>query len=182
MTRYVPSPHYRDAGLAAAVFGLFSAWCGLRWVPAWAASGLFLLSAAVLFFLALRPAIELHPDCLRVGRRRIAWPEIRRVDHSGSLAVLIVHLTTEGNRRLTLIYPGDAESAAGLLSGLRRSAREALIDGRPYREYWREAGATSRQAPRYRLLRPEDEEEVERMSQRLKSVRHLDPDNSGDEK
>ena len=37
-------------------------------------------------------------------------------------------------------------------------------------------------APRYRILRPEDEAEVERLYQRLKTVGNLDQKNSTDEK
>ena len=37
-------------------------------------------------------------------------------------------------------------------------------------------------APRYRVLRPEDEEEVERLYFLLKTVGHIDPRNSGDER
>ena len=37
-------------------------------------------------------------------------------------------------------------------------------------------------SPRYRLLLPEDEAEVERLYQLLKTVGHLDPKNTGDEK
>jgi hypothetical protein len=85
-----------------------------------------------------------------------------------------------------LRYPGDPESANSLLRHLRRSAREALIDGIPYRQFWGEpvrrcSEARALPSPQYRLLRPEDEAEVERLYQRLKTVRHLDPDNSTDE-
>jgi hypothetical protein len=38
------------------------------------------------------------------------------------------------------------------------------------------------QIPRYRILRPEDEAEVERLYQRLKTVGNLDQKNSTDEK
>jgi hypothetical protein len=37
-------------------------------------------------------------------------------------------------------------------------------------------------APRYRVLRPEDEEEVERLYFLLKTVGHIDPRNSGDDR
>ena len=37
-------------------------------------------------------------------------------------------------------------------------------------------------APRFRVLRPEDEEEVERLYFLLKTVGHIDPRNSGDER
>jgi hypothetical protein len=70
---------------------------------------------------------------------------------------------------------------------MRRLSRDALIDGIPYRQYWGEVlapGNERRQAtlPRYRILRPEDEAEVERLYQRLKTVGNLDQKNSTDEK
>jgi len=71
-----------------------------------------------------------------------------------------------------------------LLRHLRRYSREALLDGVPYGQFWGEPpSAAPKQIPppRYPLLRPEDEEEVERMLQRLKSVGRLDPRGS-DEK
>jgi hypothetical protein len=37
-------------------------------------------------------------------------------------------------------------------------------------------------SPKYRVLRPEDEIEIERLYQRLKTVGHLDPKNSSDDK
>ena len=61
-----------------------------------------------------------------------------------------------------------------------------MIDGIPYRQYWGEllGGGEAKQlnAPRYRVLRPEDEEEVERLYFLLKTVGHIDPRNSGDER
>lgn len=186
MTRYVPSRHYLQAGLTAVLFGLFSLWCGLRWPPALAAAALFAASAVALLYLAGRPAIEIHESHLAIGRRHILWNDIRRVDRAGSLALLMVTLTLFDESRVLLVYPGDVDSANSLLRHLRRHSREALIEGRPYREFWGEALPREESrplaSPRYRLLRPEDEAEVERLYQRLKSVRHLDPDNSGDEK
>jgi hypothetical protein len=74
-----------------------------------------------------------------------------------------------------------------LLRHLRRFASDALIDGIPYRQYWGELlapGSERKQVPttRYRILRPEDEAEVERLYQRLKTVGNLDQKNSSDEK
>ena len=61
-----------------------------------------------------------------------------------------------------------------------------MIDGIPYRQYWGEMLGMSetRQlaAPRHRVLRPEDEEEVERLYFLLKTVGHIDPRNSGEER
>lgn len=187
MTRYVPSRHYRYAGLAALAFGAFSAWCGWSWTPAYAAALLFFASAGMLLLLAFRPPIEVHESHLAIGRRHIPWMDIRRLDRSGWASLLLVQITLFDNSRVLLVYPGDPDSVNSLLRHIRRSAREALIDGTPHREFWGDrppAAAETRAmpSPRYRLLLPEDEAEVERLYQKLKTVRHLDPENSPDEK
>lgn len=143
-------------------------------------------SAAVLLYFATRPAVEIYETHVAIGRRNIPWVDIRRLDRAGWQSPLILNITLFDDTRVLLVYPGDLDSANSLLRHIRRSAREALIDGRPYREFWGESAPASEHkvpaAPRYRLLRPEDEAEVERLYQRLKTVRHLDPDNSTDEK
>ena len=186
MTRYVPSRHYREAGLAALFLGAFAAWWAWRWTPAGLAAGFFLGTACVLLYFGLRPAIEIEELHLVIGKRRIPWTAIARVDRTGWLSPLLVHLTLFNNSRILLVYPGDLDSTNSLLRHLRRYAREALIDGVTYRQFWGEAVSSRTESkpgpqPRYHLLRPEDEAEVERLYQKLKSVRHLDPDNSTDE-
>lgn len=187
MTRYSPSRHYVPAGWIALSLTAFSAWCATWWLPAAIAAGLFLASAAALFFLSSRPPIEIHEAKLVVGRRAIAWTDIRRVDHTGWVSPLIVHLTLAGAARLTLVYPGDLDSANSLLRQLRRNAHEALLDGVPHRRFWGDAppAAGDRRtpaSPRSPLLRPEDEAEVERLYQRLKTVGRLDRKDSAGEK
>jgi hypothetical protein len=185
VTRYVPSRYYLRAALTALLFGAFSAWYGWNWAPAYLAAALFAASAAILLYLATRPAVEIHETHVAIGRRNIPWVDIRRLDRTGWHSPLILNITLFDDTRVLLVYPGDLDSANSLLRHLRRCAREALIDGKPYREFWGEPAPPSESkvlaAPRYRLLRPEDEAEVERLYQRLKSVRHLDPDNSTDE-
>ena len=190
MTRYLPARHYLGFGISAVVLAAAVAWfawslhLSLAYVPA----GLFLLSAAILFGMALRPAIEIHEGYLSIGKRIIPWMDIRRLDRVGLLPPLIVRITLFDDSRLMLIYPGDLDSCNSLLRHLRRLSRDALIDGVPYRQYWGEVltpGATERKqqpVPRYRILRPEDEAEVERLYQRLKTVGNLDQKNSTDEK
>lgn len=185
VTRYIPSRHYLYAAFAAALFGAFSAWWGWRWPPAFVAAALFFVTAAALLCLWRCPAVEIHENEVRIGCRKISWRDIRRLDRAW-LSPLIVHITLFDNSRTFLIYPGDADSVNSLLRHLRRSSREAVIDGKPYREFWGEVARPgsdegSLASPRYRLLLPEDEAEVERLYQRLKAVRHLDPDNSGNE-
>ena len=120
----------------------------------------------------------------------IPWSEIRRLDGTRWTNPLLVYLSLIDGQRLALIFPGDAESINSLLRYLRRGARESLIDGVPYRQFWGEIlpstrerrsssasaskAATKEQAPKYRVVRPEEEEEIERMLQRLKTVGHLD--------
>ena len=187
MTRYSPARHYLWFGIAAVVFAGLSAWRGtvasLVYIPA----ALFALIAVALFTMAFRPAVEIQEGYLSIGKRIIPWMDIRRLDRTGWVSPLIVRITLFDDSRILLIYPGDLDSCNSLLRHLRRMSRDALIDGFPYRQYWGEVlanGGERKQppAPRYRVLRPEDEAEVERLYQRLKTVGNLDQKNSTDEK
>ena len=187
MMRYRPARHYLWFGVAAALLAVGCA--GLGWkfshlIP-YLAAGLFTLTAAALISLARRPTIEIHDSYLAIGKRVVPWIDIRRVDRLGGICPLLVRLTLFDDSRLTIVFPGDMDSCPKLLRTLRRSSRDALIDGVPYRQYWGEvASAADRKqsaAPRYRVLRPEDEAEVEYLYQRLKTVGNLDQKNSSDE-
>ncbi|MBC7925938.1 MAG: hypothetical protein H7039_09810 [Bryobacteraceae bacterium] len=178
MNTYSPSRHYLSAGLTAVVLAVFSGWVAVQWPPAWIASVLFLGSAAILLILAIQPSVEVYEHHLALGKRIIQWAEIRRLDRTSWISPLVVQLTLTGERRVTLVYPGDIDSGKSLLRHLRRCARNALIDGIPYKQFWGEALPSLERrhlpSPRYRLLLPEDEAEVERLFQRLKTVGHLD--------
>lgn len=185
MNRYAPSRQYLSAGFVAIALALFSGWCGLSWAPAFIPAFLFLVSAAVVLALATRPAIEIHDTHLAVGKRVIPWSDIRRIDRSGWESPLILYITLADERRVVLVYPGDMDSSISLVRHLQRSARYALIDGKPYSEIWGDSQPGKERkplaSPRYRLLTEEDEAEVERLYQRLKTVGHLDTKNSSDE-
>jgi hypothetical protein len=192
MTRYVPARYYLWFGLAAAALSGVAGWLGWNWLPlALVASGLLAVTAGLLMAMYFRPAIEIHEGYFSVGKRVVPWIDVRRLDilrldRTGWISPLIVRVTLFDDTRFMLIYPGDLEECSGLLRNLRRLSRDALIDGIPYRQYWGEVlAAGGRQplpGPRYRILRPEDEAEVERLYQRLKSVGHLDQKNTPDEK
>ncbi len=187
MTRYVPARHYLSFGITALALSAFSGWLGFQWAFAFIAAALFVVSSALLLIMAFRPAIEIREDHLAIGKRRVLWMDIRRLDRTGWISPLIVSMTLFDDSRLLLVYPGDLDCCNSLLRNLRRLSRDALIDGVPYRQYWGEAlnpGPDRRQlpSPRYRLLRPEDESEVEKLYQRLKTVGHLDQKNTTDEK
>jgi hypothetical protein len=188
MTRYLPARHYIMFGITALAFGMVSIWVGIySWALAFIPAGLFILTSALLLVLALRPPIDIQDAYLAIGKNCIPWMDIRRIDRTGWLSPLIVRLTLYDDSRVTLVYPGDLESCKSLLRTLRRMAHDALIDGIPYRQYWGEvmnpsADRKQPSSPRYRLLLPEDEAEVERLYQLLKTVGHLDPKNTSDEK
>lgn len=186
MTRYLPAKHYLWLGAAAVVLSGLCAWFAGTVTLAYLPAALFLITAVFLFAMAVRPAIEVHEGYLAIGRRIIPWMDIRRLDRTGWISPLIVRVTLFDDSRLVLIFPGDLDSCNSLLRQLRRLSRDALIDGIPYRQYWGELLAASGErkqapAPRYRILRPEDEAEVERLYQRLKTVGNLDQ-KSTDEK
>ncbi len=183
MIRFLPARHYLSFGIIGLGLAAFSGWLALSWAPAFAPSGLFLATAILLIALAYRPPIEVHPHHLVIGSRSIHWIDIRRVDRTRWLSPLVVKLTLFDDSHALLVYPGDPEACRSLLRHVRRSSRDALIDGVPYRQYWGEvSGESKRQSQRLRILRPEDEAEVERLYQRLKTVGHLDPKSHNDEK
>jgi len=174
-------------GIVAFVLAGFSAWIGAAFTPSLIPAGLFLLTGAFLMVMAFRPAIEIHEGYLSVGKRIIPWMDIRRLDRTRWISPLLLRVTLFDDTRLFLLYPGDLDSCNSLLRHIRRLSRDALIDGIPYRQYWGEvlaSGGPRKQSPppRYRILRPEDEAEVERLYQRLKTVGNLDQKNSTDEK
>jgi len=186
VARYQVSPRFLWSGFAALALTGLSFWVSLAWPWAWIATALSLVSAVVVLFVALRPAIEIHDAHLQFGQTTIPWRHIRRLDRSAGVP-LVVRLTLSDKTRILVIYVGDPQSASSLLRQLRRYAREALIDGVPYRQFWGETAETSAPRkilapPRAPLLLPEDEADVERMFQRLKSVGHIDQTTSPEDK
>src|SRR6476646_2537019 len=167
MTRYLPAKQYLWLGTAAVVFSGLSTWFATTVALAFVPAALFFLTAVFLFAMALRPAIEIQEGYLAIGKRVTPWMDIRRLDRTGWISPLIVRVTLFDDSRMLLVYPGDLDSCNSLLRHLRRLSRDALIDGIPYRQYWGEVlspGNDRKQqqnpAPRYRILRPEDEAEV----------------------
>jgi len=200
LARFTSSRVYVSLTLFAVGGAVFSAWNALRWAPSWIAAALFALSALALALITVRPIVEIYETHLAIGRRVIPWRKIRRVDQTGWNTPLVVILTLQDGQRIHLLHSGDLDSSSSLLRHLRRFSREALLDGVPYREFWGELAAVSRSsepsknsppkaadkdatAPvRYPVLRSEDEEEVERLFQRLKSVGHLESKSSDEKK
>ena len=101
------------------------------------------------------------------------------MDRTGWIAPLGVFLELEEKKKLLIFYPGDLDSSKQLLRLIRKHSNEALLDGVPHRQVWGDApqpAAVLRPlpSPKYKLLRTEDEAEVERMFQQLKSAGRID--------
>jgi hypothetical protein len=187
MSCYPPSRLYLQAALAALAGAALSAAFAITWDLAWIPTVLFTATAAVLGSLALRRPIEVHDTHLAVGRNLVPWADIRRLDTTGWLSPLVVRLTLFDDRRILIVYPGDALSSARLLGQMRQLARHALIDGVPYRRFWGDSPPASPlrkppvSAPRPQVLTPEEEAEIEKLYQKLKAVGHLDSRTSSDD-
>jgi hypothetical protein len=160
---------------------LFCAW----WTPTWRLASipgvLFAVSGGVALALALRPPVQISAEAITIGARRIPWSSIRRVDRGGWVAPLVLHLTLANGERLRLFYSGDIASCRLLSEAILRRSCRALLDGVAHTEVFGRQSpvaepSTASAPPRYRLLTEEDEAEVERLYQRLRTAGRLDPD------
>ncbi len=191
VSRYEAPRNYLWTGVVALAFTSFSAWVALAWSWAWIAAALLLAGAVTAFALGLLPDIEIYDSHLGVNERRISWSQIARVDKLVSFP-LMVRLTLMDRETLILRYAGDESARQSLLRNLQRYSREALIEGATWRSFWgepqqRTASAPQAQRehkppPRYPVLLPEDEAEVERMFQQLRTVGRMDPQKSTEDK
>jgi hypothetical protein len=183
MVRFTPSRTYITACAVALGMAAFSAWCAWTWLPALIPTVLLLVSAGGVFWLATRPAIEVDEQNLKIRDRVIPWSAIRRVDQTNWISPMVLHLTTADRLNLRIIYPGNPVQSSQLLEIIQRNARNALLNGIPHAQIYGEpidqappVERTHSPAPRYRLLNEEDEAEVERLYQKLKTAGRLDPD------
>jgi hypothetical protein len=173
-------------GLGACAMAAVAAWAAWGWQPALIGAVPLAAAGLALCYLGLRPPIELCAEQMRVGRRAILWTDIRTVDRLDWRFPLLVRLRLTAGRRIFLVFSGDRDSANSLLRNIRRMAKSALIEGRPYREFWGEASPALKERRRLtpqrcRLLLPEDEAEVERLYQQLKAAGRIDSKSSADE-
>ena len=184
---YRPSRRYAMFALFALVAAIPSAWVSSRWGTAWLVASVLLgITAALTLLLALRPTIEIHGTHLLIGKRIVFWNEIQRLDRISVrdrepwVAPLLLRLTLppkqERAQEILVFHPGDMDSCVSLLRHIYRYSRVALLDGVPYDQFWGEVPTVAAPpvAPRPRLLLAEDEEEVERLFQRLKVAGRLD--------
>jgi len=186
---FLPSRQYARFGWAALAGSVVCVLCGFGAPLAFIPALLCLTTAAAIFWLAARPPIRLGDTQFNVGERSIAWREVRQINRSrfnnaGFISPLILHLKLTNSRYKILVYPGDADRVERLLKMLRKNSHLATFDGVPYRDYWMWNDPTGEEdqrpalppasTPPVHLFSREDEEEIERLYQKLKTVGHLD--------
>lgn len=147
-----------------------------QWTLAAVPAGLFLASAALNLFLATRPVIELRADGIVVGEQPFLWNEIDRIERTGWVSPLVIWLLLDDGTRHLLIYPGALRASRKLSSELdRRLAAAQVSEDHVESDRSSEGSALPVPAVEPRpLLTAEDQAEVERLFQRLKTVGHLE--------
>jgi len=150
--------------------------------------------ALVLLWLSSRPAIQVGVTQFNSGERAIAWREVKEVNRVRILSPLILRIKLTNSRRTTLIYPGEVSRVEQLVHLLRKNSHLATFDGVAYRDYWTWSSmaglhGTKQLGPAQsgqkllpkssleqpvRMLTQEEEDEIERMYQKLKAVGSLD--------
>ncbi len=182
---YQPSRLYSWTAWAALAGSLICVICGLRAPLAFIPGLLCAGTAAGLFWLAARPAIRIGESQFNIGERAIAWREIREINTSRFntgrfVSPLILNLRLTNSRRKVLVFPGDPDRIHRLTHQLRKNSYLATFDGVAYRDYWTwsslagSRGETPAREQPVRMLSHEDEDEIERMYQKLKTVGRLD--------
>jgi hypothetical protein len=177
---FVPSRLYSRVGWAALAGALVSVLCGFRaplaFIPGFLCAG----TAGVLFWLAARPPIRIGDSQFNIGERAIAWREVREINSSRFLSPLILKIRLTNSRHVMLFYPGEPERIEQLLFQLRKNSYLASFDGVAYRDYWTwltlngsEKDSPVMEQP-VRMLSQDEEDEIERLYQKLKTVGRLD--------
>ena len=177
---FVPSRLYSRVGWAALAGSVVCVLCGLRAPLAFIPGVLCAGTAAALFWLAARPPVRIGDTQFNIGERAIAWREVREINTSRFLSPLILKLQLTNARHKILIYPGEPERIEKLLFQLRKNSQFATFDGVAYRDYWTWLSMNGSRSETpvldqpVRMLSQEEEDEIERMYQKLKSVGRLD--------
>jgi hypothetical protein len=177
--RFHPARTYLTLAAVALGLGVFSGWWARAWLPAAIPAALFVATAGLALWLATRPVIEVSEEGLRIGGEFVPWRDIKRVDQTGWIAPLVAYLTLTGKKRIRLIYPGETVHSNRLLRLIQQHATQALINGVPHRQIFGDTSPSSAVQPaqqRPRLLREEDEAEVERLYHKLRTAGRLDPE------
>ena len=187
-TRYPASRTLLFTGLGGLALAAVSASLALTRPLAWIATGALAASAVIALVLGLIPAVEIDEAFLRQRRKPIPWKSVYQVERLARNP-LVIRLTLASREETLVIYAGNRDSREALLHDIRLMSRGAVIDGVPYREFWgagenrtpTEEGRKQSRPRRYPLLLSEDEAEIERLFQQLKTVGHIEPKSPDEE-
>jgi hypothetical protein len=177
---YLPSRLYARIGWAALAGSAICALCGFRAPLAFIPGFLCAATGAALFWLSRRPPIRLGETQFNIGERAIAWREVREINNSRFVSPLFLNIKLTNSRHKYLIYPGEPQRIEKLLWQLRKNSFMATFDGVSHRDYWAWAavakshGQTTPPEQPVRMLSADEEDEIERMYQKLKTVGRLD--------
>lgn len=183
---YLVSRLYARIGWAALGGSAICLVCGWRAPLAFIPAFLCAVTATALFWLASRPTIRVSDTQFNVGERTIAWREVREINGSRLVSPLVLRIKLTNARKRLIVFPGEPERIARLIYQLRKNSYLATFDGVAYRDYWTWSSMTalrgdspSLEQP-VRMLSPDEEEEIERMYQKLKTVGRLDTRSDND--
>jgi hypothetical protein len=191
---FVPSRWYARTGWFTAAGSAALTFFGFRSPIFLILGAVAALSALLLLWLSSRPAIQVGEMQFNIGERAIAWREVKEVNRVRLLSPLILRIKLTNSRKKILIYPGEVGRVEQLVHLLRKNSHLATFDGVAYRDYWTwssMAGLHSRKAAGalppgqkqtqkplldhpVRMLTTDEEDEIERMYQKLKAVGSLD--------
>ncbi len=169
MKRYFPSRNYLYLGILAFALSAFCSYLALYWPMSAVPAGLFLFTALLNIFLSSRPVIEIRQISITIGKDEYLWTDILRIERTGWISPLVLHLFLKDGRKLLVIYPGALESSRKLAEDIGCHFRASQEDTS------NEASEQGSQQKRPPILSSDDAAEVERLFQRLKSVGHLEP-------
>lgn len=177
---FLPSRLYARVAWAGLAGSAICVLCGFRAPLAFIPGFLCAVTAAALFWLAARPAVRVGETQFNIGERAIAWREVREINSSKFVSPLVLFLKLTNSRRKVLIFPGEPHRIAHLIAQLRKNSYLASFDGVAYRDFWTWASLTGlpndtpvMEQP-VRMLTPDEEDEIERMYQTLKTAGRLD--------
>ena len=177
---YQPSRLYARAAWIALAGTIVCIICGFRAPLAFIPGGLCALTSMALFWIGARPVIRVGENQFNIGERAIAWREVREINSSRFTSPLVLSLKLTNARRKLLIFPGEPERIAHLTAQFRKNSYLASFDGVAYRDFWTWANLTGLpgDAPvleqPVKMLSSDEEDEIERMYQTLKTVGRLD--------
>jgi hypothetical protein len=177
---YEPSRLYARAGWLAVAGSVVCLLCGFRAPLSFIPGALCALTAAFLFWLSKRPVIRVADNVFTIGQRAIAFREICEINSSRFKSPLVLSLKLTNSRTKLLVFPGEPARIAHLTAVLRKNAQLATFDGVAYRDFWTWASLTGLPGDAPVLEQPvkmvssEEEDEIERMFQQLRTAGRLD--------